>query len=114
MLKVNYKSSDGRFSAQFDGDTPNQVFEQLSMFQEVFEKHNQCGLCQSPVYFQTRKVEKSKFFEKKCSNVKCGACLTYHINDGNVGLYTTWNDKWTKYVPKPKDEVDEAPTKKGK
>lgn len=110
MLKVNYKSADGRFSAQFEGQTPNEVFEQLAMFQEVFEKHNECGLCQSQVFFQLRKVNKSKFYEKKCSNPKCGAALTYHINDGNVGLYTTWQDKWSKYVP-PKD--DEKPTPKG-
>ena len=106
MLKVNYKSVDGRFAGQFEGQTPNEVFEQVAVFQEVFERHNECGLCQSPVYFQVRKVNKSKFFEKKCDNPKCGAAFTYHINENNAGLYSTWQDKWQKWIPGQNKEDD--------
>lgn len=107
MLEVNYKSKDGRFQAKFSGETPNVVFEQVSVFQEVFEKNNTCGLCNSDVYFNVRKVNKSKFYEKKCSNPKCSAAFTYHINENNAGLYSTYKDKWEKWTP-GKDKEDDA------
>jgi len=105
MIELLYKSKDGRFQAKLSGETPNIVFEQIAVFQEVFEKNNTCGLCgNTDTFFNTRKVNKSKFFEKKCN--KCGAALTYHINENNVGLYTTYKDKWVKWTPNKDDDGD--------
>lgn len=111
-LVVNYKSKDGRFTTQFSGDGLNQIFESLSKFQEVFEKNNVCKACNSAnVLFNTRKVQKSKFYEKKCAD--CGAALTYHSNEEGGGLYTTYKDKWEKWAPGKQDddkgEEEEAP-----
>lgn len=115
-IELNYKSKDGRFQVKFVEDAHNKLFEALGKFQEVFEKHNKCLVCNGEeVYFNVRKVEKSKFYEKKCANPKCGAALMYHSNEEGGGLYTTWKDKWEKFVPKPKDDDDdEKPAPKGK
>ena len=105
-MKVLYKSPGARFTVEFTEDAPNKLFESIARFQEVFEKNNACGACGTDeVYFNVRKIEKSKFYEKKCA--KCGATLGYHSNEEGGGLYTTWKDKWTKWAPKPKEDGDE-------
>jgi hypothetical protein len=108
-MKVLYKSPGARFTVEFTEDAPNKLFESIARFQEVFEKNNSCLACGGEeVYFNVRKVEKSKFYEKKCANPKCGAALTYHSNEEGGGLYTTWKDKWTKWVPTPKEDDAEV------
>ena len=106
-IKINYKSSDGRFTTQLESETETGLVEQLFDFQNLFEKNNHCGKCGSEAFFNIREGDAGKYYERKCSNPKCGAAFPYHVNKDKVkkgGLYFSWKDRWEKYVPKPKEE----------
>lgn len=116
-MELTYTSLDGRFNTKLVSETEVGIVEQLVDFQNLLERNDQCGICKNEeVYFNIREVDGSRYFEKKC--FKCGAALAYHQNKDKVkkgGLYTSFKDKWQKFVPKTKDEVgeDESPRPKG-
>ena len=41
-MKVTYTTKNSRLSAEIEGDSPRDVFENVAKFQEVFEE-NTCG-----------------------------------------------------------------------
>lgn len=111
MAEVTYTSKDGRFSTKIVAETEVGIVEQLVDFQSLMERNNVCAVCNNDDTFWNIRVvdDGSRYFEKKC--YKCGASFPYHVNKDKVkkgGLYSSWKDKWEKYVPKPKDDSESA------
>lgn len=104
-MKVNFTTSDGRFTAEIEGDTQKAIFAELARFQEVFE-HSTCGKCGcTDVRFVVRIVEDNDFYEIHCS--KCKARLAFGQHKGKEGTLFprrkdgegSWlpNGGWMKY-----------------
>lgn len=74
-MKLTYKSSDGRFVAEFEGRTQIDLYEQVAAFQEVFE-NNVCTakingevVTSDKVRFVVREnKDGDKFYEKVCED----------------------------------------------
>lgn len=108
-MKIRYSSKNGRLSAELDGETQKDLFQQISSFQEVFEE-SKCGLCsKEDIRFVVRvNKDNDDFFELHCLNAACRARLAFgqHKKGGSLfphrkdkeGTYLP-NNGWTKYVP---------------
>ena len=106
-MKLNYKL--GNLSVEFECDTPKEVFNQLSVFQEVFGETN-CGKCGSEnLRFVVRVVDDNPYYEIRC--LDCGAKLAFGANKKGGGLFPRRKDAegnwlpdngWTKWNPKTK------------
>jgi ribosomal protein L40E len=107
MMKLNYKL--GNLSVEFECDTPKEVFNQLSIFQEVFGE-TKCGKCGSEnLRFVVRVVDDNPYYEIRCMD--CGAKLAFGANKKGGGLFPRRKDAegswlpdngWTKWNPKTK------------
>eukprot|EP00919_Chromeraceae_sp_WS-2016_P064785 GHVR01153468.1.p1 GENE.GHVR01153468.1~~GHVR01153468.1.p1 ORF type:complete len:110 (-),score=6.36 GHVR01153468.1:264-593(-) len=106
-MKLNYKL--GNLSVEFECDTPKEVFNQLSVFQEVFGE-TKCGKCGSEnLRFVVRVVDDNPYYEIRC--LDCGAKLAFGANKKGGGLFPRRKDAegnwlpdngWTKWNPKTK------------
>lgn len=106
-MKVNYTTSSGRMTAEFNSDSPRELFKELSRFQEVFEEGT-CGKCGSTnIKFVVRTVDDNEYFELRCAD--CGAKLAFGANKKGGGLFPkrkdadgAWlpNNGWTKWNAK--------------
>lgn len=74
-MKVTYTSRDGRFVAEFEGNTQAELFEQIASFQEIFEDN----VCTAKIKGNIVKSDKvrfvvrenkdgDKFYEKVCED----------------------------------------------
>jgi DNA-directed RNA polymerase subunit RPC12/RpoP len=107
LMKVNYTTNNKRITAEFEGDSQRDVFEQISKFQEVFEQ-NACGKCANEnIRFVVRSVDDNHYYELRCSN--CGARLAFGAHKVGGGLFPrrkdpdgTWlpDSGWVKWNPK--------------
>ncbi len=122
-MEITYKSKNSQYEIKLSSETETGLIQQLVDFQNLLEKNNVCGACNSEdVFWNIRGNDDGQYYEKKCN--KCYAAMPYHVNKDKVkkgGLYYSWKDKWTKYDPNaPKSAKDEevfnekAPAKKGK
>jgi hypothetical protein len=106
-MKVNYTTSSGRMTAEFDSESPRELFKELSRFQEVFEE-GVCGKCGSTnIKFVVRTVDDNEYFELRCAD--CGAKLAFGSNKKGGGLFPKRkgpdgsylpNNGWTKWNAK--------------
>lgn len=79
-MKVTYLGK--KFSVDFDGTGQKEIFEQIGVFQEVFEETN-CGNCGSDnIKFVVRDVEKdgdvNKYYELLCKECFCRLSFGHH------------------------------------
>ena len=106
-MKLNYKL--GNLNVEFECDTPKEVFNQLSVFQEVFGE-TKCGKCGSEnLRYVVRMVDDNQYYEIRCQD--CGAKLAFGANKKGGGLFPKRKDSegnwlpdkgWTKWNPKTK------------
>lgn len=86
-MKVEYKTANGRLSVGIEGEKPQDVFENLAKFQEVFEE-SACGKCGCDnLRFIVREIDDNKFYELQCTNNSCRAKLTFGKNKDGSGMY---------------------------
>lgn len=105
-MKVEYVSANKRLKVSFEGNE-KELFKQLAHFQEVFEKNNVCGKCNSDeVTFSTRNVEGNDYYEKVCG--KCGHKFQYGQNKKGDTLFPKYSKGWTFYKNDQKDEEDDT------
>lgn len=96
-MKVNYRNSNGRLSAEFDAETQRDLFEQLSRFQEVFDE-GVCGKCGSEhLKYVVRVVEENHYYEIRC--LDCGAVLQFGLHKKGGGLFPKRKDKEGAWLP---------------
>ena len=106
-MKVTYTTKNSRLSAEIEGDSPRDVFENVAKFQEVFEE-NTCGKCGSDnVRFVVRNVDDNLYYEIRCGG--CGARLSFGSHKKGGGLFPKRKDSdgnwlpdqgWVKWNPK--------------
>jgi hypothetical protein len=113
-MKVLYKSPGGKFTVEFEGSTPKEIWKSLANFQEVYENHGEhCG---QPTLFGYREVDGNGYYEKKCQ--KCGMKFSYGQHKSGGGLFPNSAKGWHKWTPVEDDEESATqvrqPTKKGK
>lgn len=108
-MKVLYKSTGGRFTVEFEGDSQKEIFKEIAQFQEIFEtntKHE--GGCGGETLFNYRaNADGNSYFEKKC--VKCGMTYAYGQKKKGNELFPNSKKGWHRWVP-GQDEEDDAPT----
>jgi len=107
-MKLSYANTNRRITAELEGDSPKDLFSQLSKFQEVFDQCY-CGKCKSEnIRFVERVVEDNAFYELRCSD--CYAKLAFGSNKKGGGLFPKrkdaegkWldNNGWTTWSPVP-------------
>ena len=85
-MSTRYTSANGRISVDITADTAVGTFEQIALFQEVFEQ-TKCGKCGSEdLRFNIRTSgEGDKYYELICNN--CGAKLAFGCNKEGGGMY---------------------------
>jgi len=106
-MKVVYR--EDKLSAEFNVDTPKELFKQLGDFQEVFGQTN-CGKCESNnLRYVVRENDGNEYHELRCAD--CGAKLAFGVNKTGGGLFPRrknadgeWlpDNGWTKWNPKTK------------
>jgi hypothetical protein len=105
MLKVDLKvSSTVTISAE--ADKPTELFEQISLLQEVFS-HDKCGKCgeKNLRYIVRTDSDKNKYYELQCQS--CYAKLTFGQNKDNLGrLYPRRKETDKKSIMQGKLEKD--------
>lgn len=109
-MKVSYTTSDNRMTVEIDGKDNKDVFNQLSLFQEIYESRR-CGACDSDrVRFQVRDVQGNTYFEIKC--LDCGSVLAFGQKRSDGSLFPKRKDKDGNWLPNggwvkwsPKDEA---------
>lgn len=81
-------------SVEVEGETSADLFEQISIAQEVFT-HEECGCCQSKDFrFTCRKDDdENKYYELQCQNLSCRAKLTFGVMKKSKNLFPKrhWN-----------------------
>lgn len=106
-MKVTYRSADGRFTTEIEGNGHAGVWKEVAAFQEVFE-HAACGKCGNKnIRFSVRNSEakqgKNKgktftYYELRCT--KCGAKKTFGmLDDGSQNLFPRSKDEEGNYLP---------------
>lgn len=98
-MQVTANLNSGRLVPVFESESDTDLFEQLAHFQEVFD-HERCGKCGNEnLKFVVRRVttkknKLAKYYELRCTNMKCRAKLEFgvHQDTGNT------------LFPKTKDE----------
>ena len=94
-MKLNYKL--GNLSVEFECDTPKEVFNQLSVFQEVFGE-TKCGKCGSEnLRFVVRENDGNEYYEIRCMD--CGAKLAFGANKKGGGLFPRRKDADGNWLP---------------
>jgi DNA-directed RNA polymerase subunit RPC12/RpoP len=106
-MKIIYTTKNNRISAEFEGDSPKDLFSSIAKFQEVFEE-DVCGKCgHDHVKFVVRAVDDNHYHELRCSD--CGARLSFGANKKGGGLFPKRKDSegdwlpdsgWVKWNPK--------------
>jgi len=95
-------------TAQVEGNTQVEVFEELARLQEIFGQ-SRCGKCKSQhLKFVVREVDDNKYYELQC--IDCRAALSFGQHKKGGSLFpkrkaenedgtTKWlpNDGWTKW-----------------
>jgi DNA-directed RNA polymerase subunit RPC12/RpoP len=96
-MKITYTTKNNRISAEFEGDSPKDLFASIGRFQEVFEE-DICGKCgHDHVKFVVRTVDDNHYHELRCSN--CGARLSFGANKKGGGLFPKRKDSEGNYLP---------------
>jgi ribosomal protein L40E len=97
MQKLNYKTSNGKISVEFEGDSQKSLFAQIAAFQEVFEE-SKCGKCGSEnLRFVVRTVDENDFYELRC--LDCGARLAFGVNKKGGSLFPKRKDDKGGWLP---------------
>ena len=106
-MKITYTTKNGRISAEIEGESQRDLFENVNKFQDVFEELN-CGKCSSDdVRFVVRNVDDNFYYELRCKG--CGARLNFGANKTGGGLFPKRKDGegnwlpdngWVKWNPK--------------
>jgi len=70
-----------------EGPKETEVFEQLAQMQEVFGQQK-CGKCNcEDLRFVVREIDDNKFYELRCTNIKCRAVLSFGCNKKGFTLF---------------------------
>lgn len=105
-MKAHYRTANGRITFEIEGGSQKELFEGISLLQEVFEADSTCGVCNSPeIRFRVRKVDTYVYYEYHC---KCGARLSFGQSKDMKSLFPKRKDDsgwlpdrgWSKYQPK--------------
>ena len=96
-MKVSYTTGDQRMTVEIEGKDNKDVFQQLALFQEIYE-HRRCGACDSDlVRFQVREVQGNLYFELKC--LECGSVLAFGQKRADGSLFPKRKDKDGNWLP---------------
>lgn len=71
-MKMRYQVNPG-LVFEAESETTKELFRSLADIQEAFEGDKTCGLCEGPIQFRVRTIDKNEFFELVCR--KCGGTL---------------------------------------
>ena len=106
-MKITYTTKNGRISAEIEGESQRDLFENVNKFQDVFEELN-CGKCGSDdVRFVVRNVDDNLYYELRCKG--CGGRVNFGANKSGGGLFPKRKDGegnwlpdngWVKWNPK--------------
>lgn len=96
-MKVKYTTRSASLSVEFDVTSQKQLFEELALFQEVFDECA-CGKCGSEnLKFVTRTVDDNTYYELRC--LDCGAKLTFGVNKNGKTLFPKRKDENGQWLP---------------
>ena len=96
-MKINYTTTNGRITAEFDADSHRDLFKEINRFQEVFEEDT-CGKCGGTnIKFVVRTVDDNEYFELRCAD--CGARLSFGANKKGGGLFPKRKDADGSWLP---------------
>ncbi len=108
MKTVNYKSSDNRYTVQYQVENDKQLFEETAKFEEIFGNNLACGHCQSKnVRNSVRVVVPSEgkmkgksctYYERICNECDYKFAFGQRVDDGS--LFPKHDQGWTKYTAK--------------
>ena len=98
-MKISYTTKNGRIKAEFDGESPKELFTEINKFQEVFEEDT-CGKCGGQdVKYIVRTVDDNQYYELRCGSIKCAARLSFGVNKKGGGLFPKRKDGDGKWLP---------------
>lgn len=66
-MKVRYQVNNA-LVFEVEAETTKELFRSLADIQEAFEADKSCGLCNGPIQFRVRTINKNEFFELVCRN----------------------------------------------
>lgn len=106
-MKISYTTANGKIKAEFESESPKDLFVDIHRFQEIFEEDT-CGKCGSQdIKYIVRTIEDNQYYELKC--VACSARLSFGVNKKGGGLFPKrksndgkWlvDSGWLKWNPK--------------
>jgi DNA-directed RNA polymerase subunit RPC12/RpoP len=106
-MKISYTTKNGKIKAEFDSESPKDLFSEINKFQEVFEEDT-CGKCGSEdIKYIVRNIDDNQYYELRCN--KCSARLSFGVNKKGGGLFPKRKDNdgnwlpdsgWVKWNPK--------------
>lgn len=89
-MKASYKTRDGCYMVQCEGETVKDLVRGIAALQDVFEAAHHCGKCgAATTRFRVRNVGGNEFFEVAC--LACPAVLDLGQNKKGGGL---WPKQW--------------------
>lgn len=93
-MQASFSTLKGTVNVVVEGDTQQELFEELASAQEIFQ-HDCCGVCKgSNIKFVVREVDKNKFYELHCETVVSGKTCRARLPFGCI------NSKDGKLFPK--------------
>lgn len=95
-MQLAYMTQNGRVTITMEADSIKDLYRQLGQVEEVFEE-NKCGKCgKKDIRHVYRNIAGNEFFEVKCNDSKCRACLTFTTSksDGGKSLFPKRKDKY--------------------
>jgi hypothetical protein len=85
VIEAQYKTRDGHLILKVQGETPKDLFRQLSMVQDIFEAGDSCGCCNSKnIRFRVRTHEGMDFYELLCQDCAAQFSFGQHKTGGTL------------------------------
>jgi hypothetical protein len=98
-LNMQCEVTVGAFKFIVDEKTEKEVFEKISVIQEVFGQEK-CGLCESRnIKYVVREAEDNKFFEVQCQEFSCRAKMAFGQHKKGNTLFPRRKDGDGNYIP---------------
>jgi len=97
-MKVKYTAND-KLSFEIEADGQKEVFKELATIQEIFSE-DRCGLCGGiNIKFIVRNVDSNDYYELRCTDIKCGAILSFGQHKKGGTLFPKRKDDENNYLP---------------
>jgi hypothetical protein len=105
-MKAHYRTKNGQYTVEVDGNNIKEVIKNIATVQEVLEAETQCGMdqCKSVnIRFQVRENDGNEYYELVCKD--CGARFEFGQHKKTPTLFPKRSENgkflpnrgWSKY-----------------